>query len=205
MLGKLIIGGVTLATVGYGIKIYCEEEGCSLFDDDVISDERAEEASPPSTLPEDDTALNFYYYKVSLWESSLEEAKSLLNQLENCPYKIKLDQAVAEDTIEGSVDVAKVTKRMKQYGKLLAKADRLLRDELYVLRNIIEVSSDYSAFTDEMKATVESVYALSNVMVLLCQEPIMADDGVSKYSKELLKNQRVIVNGITATKQDDHE
>ena len=203
MLGKLIIGGVTLATVGYGIKIYCEDEGCSLFDD-VISDERTE-SSPPAVVPEDDIALNFYYYKVSLWESSLEEARSLFNQLENCSQDIKLDQAVAEDTIEGSVDVAKVTKRMKQYGKLFAKADRLLRNELYVLRNIIEVSSDYSAYTDEMKATVESVYALANVMVLLCQEPIMADDGtVSKHSKELLKGQKVIINSIS-TKVHNHE
>lgn len=205
MLGKLILGGVTLGAMGYGLKVYCDEEGCGFFGDDDVS--VGEDDKTP--ISENDSASNYYYYKVSLYKSSISEFNSLVNQLENCPIAIVKPNSIEfelEETTDGSSDVDKIAKRMRRYGKLLLTADELLSSELYALRNIIEVNPDYKTLTEIEQVTVQRAYQLANVMALLCHEKIVDEDGsITKHSKELLKSQRVIVNSITVPKQDDHE
>jgi len=80
MLKQLLIGGVTLATVGYGIKVYCEEEGCSFFDEDDSSVEECQVAPMRQSVLSEDSAMNYYHYKVSLYESSIAAFKhSIIN------------------------------------------------------------------------------------------------------------------------------
>jgi len=201
MLKQLLIGGVTLATVGYGIKVYCEEEGCSFFDEDDSSVEECQVAPMRQSVLSEDSAMNYYHYKVSLYESSIAAFQALYNQLENCSIRIVKPNSIEfelEEIAEGSADAEKITKRIRKYGKLLDKVDQLLSSELYTLRSIIEVNPDYSTFTEEKEqATVQTAYKLAQMMATLCHEKIVAEEGtVTKGSKELLKSQREIVNSI---------
>ncbi len=196
MLGKLLIGGVTLATVGYGIKKYCEEESCSIFDAEDEDHKTSIESLP----------MNFHYYKVSLYESIISDFQTLVNELKNCPIK-RVKSRIEfepEEVVEDSKDAKKITKRMKKYTKLLNEADHLLRDTLDRLRSVIEVNPDYGAYTAEEQARVQSAHKLTNVIVLLCHEKIVSEIGIiSKHSKKLLKSQREIVNSISNKQGND--
>lgn len=199
MLGKILIGGVTLATVGYGIKVYCEEEGCHFFDENV-SDEGQGGEEPNTSFPED-SYMNYFYYKVSLYESTMAEFQSLYSQLRNCPMATFQSSITfePEEVAEDSKDAKKITKRMKKYTKLLNEADHLLRDMLDRLKNIIEVNPHYSVLTKNEQTDIQAAHKLANVIVLLCHEKIIGEDGsVTKHSKELLKSQRAIVDSISS-------
>ena len=205
MLTKLLIGGVTLATVGYGIKQYCEDEGCGFFDDLFDEDSETQEEYQPvkeSVIPlsDEDTLLNFYYYKVSLYETTMREFKLLYNRLENCNIGslTHSDYEFDIEEIDHSKDgFKKVLKRILKYGIFMDKTSHLLDNEVYKLREILEVSVDYATFSEKDQETTQKACNLAKVIDALCHVEIVSEDGVAtKDSKILLKSQKRVVKEL---------
>ena len=198
MLGKLLIGGVTLATVGYGIKQFCEEEGCDFFDDVFEEDETSSYSETfgsqrEHTFQNDREALlNFYYYKVSLYETTMAEFQELNLQIKNSEVDaLKYSEFEFEDEQmpKSMNEIKKILKRIKKYSIFLDQLDTQLRDALYKLRGIIEVSHDYTTYTLEDKSVVKEAFVLAKTIETLCHVNILNKKGeVSKASKKLLKS-----------------
>lgn len=207
MLGKLLIGGVTLATVGYGIKQYCEEEGCGLLDD-LFDDAKPQTEYEPtqtgkSLISDNEILQNFYYFKISLYETTLYEFKSLYNCLENCDVGILKDSDCEFDIEEAEPfkeGFEKIVKRVTKYSSFLDKVSNLLDTETYKLRGILERSTDYTTFSKEEQTTVRIAYKLSEVMDTLFHAKLISKNGsVTKHSKQLLKSQKNIVEDILSS------
>lgn len=106
-----IIGGVTLAAVGYVIKEYCEEEGCP-WDEPSYSNSASEEDI--STASNDESNISFkkskefHKFKKEIYKTSMKEYQEFLqkHQLQNSTIsteakleKYKFDDELITDEI----------------------------------------------------------------------------------------------------------
>ncbi len=71
----LIIGGVTLAVVGYAIKEVCEEEGCP-WDNKIPTPER----DNTETVEISKQSKEFHKFKKTIYKSSMQEYQSFLEK-----------------------------------------------------------------------------------------------------------------------------
>ncbi len=108
----LIIGGVTLAAVGYAVKEYCEEEGCPWDTSDNIFASTQNSDTDADTNKNSDEAKKFHKLKKEICKSSMQKYKEFLEtykltnsdiDFESKPTKQKFSDDDIDDELLGYI------------------------------------------------------------------------------------------------------
>jgi len=137
-----VLGGIALAAVGYGVKEYCESEGCPWDEDDTSSKER-------------NAFESFYTSKMHLYRGRFEELRTILLKVEHTDFVVEEGFTPVEEKLSSS----KVTEEMKVqialHGEMLAYSGKILSHYISVLIKLLESSTDYEKYDKSQKRLVK--------------------------------------------------
>ncbi len=150
---RLVLGGIALAAVGYGVKEYCESEGCPW-------DEEPERTySAPVNLFE-----SIHKQKLELYEHKLHNLKVLLLKFENTNEKLQFKDSInihEEKLLQSELeDDVKLYANM--YMQALKTSVRLVESYSDDLKVLLTTETDYSRLNKSEKKLIKSVYGVVN-------------------------------------------
>jgi len=152
----LIIGGVTLAVVGYAIKEVCEEEGCP-WDSKTSTFEKTEEAE---TVMNSKKAKDFHKFKKNIYKVSMQEYQEFLEKhnLQNDDIttdlkleKQKLSDEMITDEIESYINQISNTLEILSYN--LSLGIKMMQNEKSLEDEVVQKLNSYA----------NSIYNLSHL------------------------------------------
>ena len=151
----LVLGGIALAVVGYGVKEYCEEEGCP-WD---------EKVSCTPSLPTKVTLSSLHEIKTSLHDDKLLKLRVQLLKIEqsddNLRFKDTVNmhkEALVYSELEDDVKVY-----MSRYKKLLDKSSDLIDVYADGIETLMEENTQYESYTKTEKKLVKKAYKIVNM------------------------------------------
>lgn len=182
MLGRLLIGGITLAAVGYGLKKYCDEEGC--FEEKeqrFVSDLLGDESEKKNKLTE------LYQLKVSIYSDVFSEFNRLLSEIYNREThpekyaKIAFKKEVSQDDSPS----AEILTRADEFITALRNAKILFEINIEDLQKIVTQSTDFYTYSQQDKELIDNMFSHANIIGELCHTKIIREDGgVTEESQE---------------------
>ena len=133
----LVLGGIALAAVGYGVKEFCESEDCPWDENDT--------SSRPSPNERFDS---FQKSRVALHADELQRLRELLMKVTYADAKYVLDDAVSfkKEKLHGGVLYEDVALYMGMYEASIRRAIRLADDYIVNIETILDVSCDYADY-----------------------------------------------------------
>ena len=145
---RLIVGGATLAAVGYALKEYCEEEACPW--DEFLSSEQSREKEP--SFKNGAIAKEFHKQKKSIYKKSMQEYKAFLETQNISDAELPLDSKLTKEKFsdERAEDVILYIQQIS--------------DTLEILSCNLDLEIRYFS-DDKEKITqyAQSIYALSHL------------------------------------------
>lgn len=187
----LVLGGVALAAVSYGIKQYCEKEGCpwdSVYDyGDCGYKYNDDFGSEIRDLSSDELFEKLYQTKLHVYDTQVLEFNKIGSFIENYPYKklknstetFKLEKSSNEDILDDLYDYQDELHQLSEAQKFL---------EMYInrVKKIVKHKSDYEDFNEDQQKTLELTYELTKTINKLIKTKMFSKDGESN-SKHMLK------------------
>ncbi len=207
----LVLGGIALATVGYGVKKYCENDGkgCEVLTEglidlaDMMEDLEAKlglndysyENSSSSSTDSDNLLDAVHRFKNEIYNGSIVPFVELLDSIKyydagKFPYK---EQSLNQEFTENLSDECKAD--VAQYSYVLKKASKKLLGLVTVLQEIVKEKEDYTLFTKTEKRTLEKASAYAKIIIDLLAVKIVKKSGkinVKLEQKVLLAMQRLM-------------
>ena len=160
---RLIIGGVTLAAVGYAIKEYCEEEGCPWDKPSYTKNTTEEEmnnVSNDETIDSFKKSEDFYKFKKSIYEESMTQYEEFLQKhlLQNS--EISTEIKLEEEKLSEELITHEVASYIAQISNTLDILVHNLSLETTLLENkqVIEAND-----ATELNSYANNIYALSHL------------------------------------------
>jgi len=178
----LVLGGIALAVVGYGLKEYCEEEECP-WD---------EKTNTNFKTKSDDVKLrfeNFHKTKVNLYKDLFIENLQLLVQVKNMKsIKLKYITATFPKELHETID-DNVADMLTASEEILLYIKDLLRSSAREMNAILKHSTDYSTYTKEEQIIFSKTYKLLKLTSKLCHTPLVTEKGIlsEKYEIQMVK------------------
>ena len=171
----VVLGGIALTAVGYGIAKVLEDE-CDCF-------------TTTKTAPtKDNTLEEFYIFSNDVLNSSYKDFQEILKNVQNLnldePKEIKTNQSYpkTDDNIE------KINHVADDLYKLLDYCNTLFRENIVKLNNIVNVSTVYNSYSQNAKNLFSATVALENIISdILYTNVINKNDKPSKSTKKLVK------------------
>ena len=162
----LVLGGIALAAVGYGVKEYCEENGCP-WDDEVSY-------TPPKPS---NFFADLHREKITLHEEALPKLRALLLRVDNTDEKLILDDAVSldEEKLENEALKEDVKLYADIYKNVLSDASGVLNAYADEIEILLEISTKYENYNKSQKNLVKKVYKLINVTQVLLAHRLVDD------------------------------
>lgn len=163
----LVLGGIALAAVGYGVKEYCEEEGCP-------SDENNTSSRPSPNERFD----SFQKNRVSLHSEELQRLRVLLMKVTHTDAKYVLDDVVSfkKEKLNGGLLYEDVALYMGMYEASIRKATRLADDYIVNIETMLDFSCDYADYGKPEKKIIKKAYKLINATQKLLVLPLLDKD-----------------------------
>lgn len=158
----LIIGGVVLAATGYGVA--------KLLEDDCNCNKESEpffvDLKNGNYEPQEDEAIEKYELaKIELYNTTLMELKTALNEIENLDKEVLVTTLEFEKTI---YPFEELTNEIKQsfegYTHILQKTKDYISSKLDSLDSIIINESDYEKYTNDDKKLVDDFMHLCTII-----------------------------------------
>jgi len=119
----LVLGGIALAAVGYGVKEYCESEGCP-WDETLIQ--------TPNKI---DIFQKIEEMKAIFYEEILPKCREMLLVTGYSPKKFMCDSSLSKEV--GSFNNVSFTKELQIYSDLLYET---LKDASYLLERYLDIA-----------------------------------------------------------------
>lgn len=165
---RLIIGGVTLAAIGYAIKEYCEEEGCPWDKPSHTNTKNTTEDETNNVSNDDSKKLKeFYEFKKDIYEESMTRYQEFLqkHQLQNSEIstEIELEEEKLIDeliTHEVASYIAQISNTLDILVYNLSLGIRLLEN-----KQVIEASN-----VAELNNYANNIYVLSHLKLFDAHE-----------------------------------
>ncbi len=183
---RLILGGVTLAAAGYGLKKYLEdEENADKVQDKLIKGyewiDRAEQRSDEFfdglieklDLDEDNNQTEeskhetdkifheFWDLKKTLYLTIFKEADLALKEIHNLPEEKK---SVFARSYDGRTSFVEPTEensgKIKEFIEIFRKTEKVVEKELDEVEPVLLRSNDYRSYNEEEKEKVDKLIAL---------------------------------------------
>ncbi|MEA2047775.1 MAG: hypothetical protein U9O64_04930 [Campylobacterota bacterium] len=168
MMLPLVLGGIALAAVGYGLKEYCESEGCP-WDEEENTLSRSDEVRTDFET--------FHKIKIELYKDYFVDSVQLLSQVENMPSKnLKQITATFSKELHDSInnDVAEMLTASKE---VLLYVQDILMVSVRNMQNILEESTDYRSYSKEEQEVFMNGQKLLKLTGKLCHTPLVGKDG----------------------------
>ena len=178
----LVLGGIALAAVGYGLKEYCDSEGCP-WDEETDTNLKSKS---------DDVKLrfeNFHSTKVSLYKDFFVENLQLLAQVKNMKsIKLKYITATFPKELHETID-DNVADMLTASEEILLYVKDLLRSSAREMNAILEHSTDYTTYTKEEQLLFINAYKLLKLTGKLCHTSLVIEEGSlsEKYEDNMEK------------------
>lgn len=154
----LLIGGVTLAAVGYAIKEYCEEEGCPWENMEKTYTTQTQENTPYYTISKE-----FHKFKKKLYKKSMKEYKEFLekNAIDNddAMKYVKIEKELIENHL--------ISSALESYIDELSFVLNTLSYNLKLSLKLLEKQENVSnANLEQINTYVENIDKLSHLKLL---------------------------------------
>jgi len=155
----LVLGGIALAAVGYGVKEYCESEGCPWYDEEEIR------SHTPTNIFE-----SLHKQKLALYENKLLKLRVLLLKLEGVDEKLQFKDTVNiyEETLSSYNTEEDVKLYADRYRRVLDTSVMLVEINTNALEMLLDEKTHYKHLSKLEKKFVKEVYkVVNNVQKLL--------------------------------------
>ena len=186
----LVLGGIALAAVGYGLKEYCEEEGCP-WDNEVRTRPSRSEA-PVNTFEE------LHKDKVALYEDRLLGLRVQLLNIENVDKKLAfkntvniVDEKLSETVIEDDVMVY-----AELFTDTLNKSSRLLESASEKIDDLVDNNTKYETYSKAEKKLVKKAYKIVNVSQKLLGLVLLDNEVLKLETVPVLKALALKIEGL---------
>ncbi len=195
----LVLGGIALATVGYGVKKYCEADGkgCDALTDTLLdfSDKMEDleeklgfndysfKRSSSGSTQSDNLLDAVHRFKNEIYSGSIVPFVELLERVKHYDvdefsYK---EQSFKQEFEENLTDENKTD--LSQYSYVLKKAYEKLLDLASILQETAEEKGDYRLFSKTEKRTLQKALAYAKIITDLLVVKIVKKSG--KVNKNL--------------------
>ncbi len=184
----LVLGSIALAAVGYGVKEYCETEGCPW--------DEAQEAK--ASKPLENTFTKIEREKKKLHEELQLHFKQHLLAIEHKKkWKLQESTTVSYETLSQSNIPEDVTLYAKQYVALLEETSQKVNFCLELLVRLKEKNKPYKSFTKEEKQLLKNGYKLFNLSSEMLTLQLLDDDSLNVEAIAPLKTLRKELDTVT--------
>lgn len=187
-----IVGGVALATAGYGLKKYCESNGagCDEFNDGLVwISDRMEDL-------EDMLGMNEYHFNVSSQSSSASDPLATLYKVKKQMYQESIvpfcdmlrnienfdanatvcrEPKLKEESTETLTE--KIQNDLTGYVHLLKSAHQKLSLLFEELQGSLPENADYAQFDDKSKHCLKQACVYAGVLVSLMEVKVVKKSG----------------------------
>jgi len=181
----LVLGGIALAAVGYGVKEYCESEGCP-WDE--------EPSHTPINIFE-----SLHQQKLELSERKLLHLKQLLWKMENIDKKLQLMDVVIiehEKLLSSELeDDVKLYSDM--YSNILTSSVRLVDGYAHTVEALLAKETDYNHLNKSEKKCVKKAYKVVNTIEKLIGLRLLDDKVLNVEVIPLLKKYKSNIDTLT--------
>lgn len=171
----LIVGGIALTAIGFGIKEYCEAEGCP------------RESEPNQKEPEQ-SVERLQALKSRIASGICEEGVTLLSRVEGLKDSIPRLSLPGEE-IPPPFLSEEQTDRIEEYRLALMSAASQIAEGIDDLKSILAVSRIYDALSPEAQSRIETFRTRLKLLCKLVSGRIIDEDGniTSKAKKIIVK------------------
>lgn len=148
-----VLGGMALAAVGYGVKEYCDSEGCPW--DEVPSSELTNKKNIFQSL-------NFK--KRTIYEERfklLQDYLSTIKNLKDMPLDV-WENTLTEDELDDSESDSEIILYVEIYSEVLRDCDRIFETYIQKCESLLEASSDYKDYIKDDKKALKKMYKFMN-------------------------------------------
>lgn len=147
----VILGGVALTAVGYGVARFLEDEcHCS--------------KSKEIEVLNADALKKFYQLRQTVFETSYTKLEAMLNEIQNLNIEDKVEIVFTNVLPKTNVYHPKVEKVASQLYILLEQCHSLFEPYVSKVSDILRVSNNYTAYSKEAKNTLSDALMLSHVI-----------------------------------------
>jgi len=149
----LVLGGIALAAVGYGVKEYCESEGCPW--DEEVESKLDKEVNVFELLQKQKTAL---------YENKLLKLRVLLLQIENVDERLKFkdtvkihEEKLSDNELEDDVELY-----VSMYKDMLNLSSDLFDSYIHIVEDILTSKTKYESLDKSERKIVKQAYKVVN-------------------------------------------
>jgi hypothetical protein len=174
----LVLGGIALAAVGYGMKEYCESEGCPW-------DEEPERTyTAPVNLFE-----SLHQKKLELYEHKLRKLRELVLQFEGVDKKLQLKDTatIYEETLLQSELEDDVRLYANMYMQTVHTSASLVDTYIYTLEVLLATEKHYHRLDTLEKKLIKRVYRVVNNVQKLLGLRLLEDKALNVATVPTLK------------------
>ena len=163
----LVLGGIAMAAVGYGVKELCENEGCP-WD---------QEATPLQFSAEEDFA-RLQKDKVSLHKVQLAKLRELLMRIAHVEEQSMLDDrtSVKKEKLEEGVLEEDVALYMEMHERSIRRATRIANAYISELTTLLKTSCDYQDYSKAERKSIKKACKLINQTQKLLVLPLLDEE-----------------------------
>ncbi|MDD2357795.1 MAG: hypothetical protein PHX13_07780 [Thiovulaceae bacterium] len=176
---RLVLGGVALATAGYGLKRYCDENNgqfdlCKLTRKnifvDLIDKFQHHNENPKNILEEYESV------KYSLHVTTLKEVNLALSEITNIGRTIEFPSFESDDDKYNQLALTdENSKKIGEFIVILQKAQEHLNMKLDSLDTLLARSNDYSTYSEKERNCLQHIILLNDRIYDIIQLPISFD------------------------------
>lgn len=169
-----ILGGVALAATGYGVAKLLEEDcNCDKKSEPFFVDLDNENHE----AKEDESLEKFELAKIELYNTSLVELKTALNEVENIDIEIPITTLEFEKTIYPFEELTdEIKQKFEKYSNILQKTKEYVDEKLDTLDSIIISQSDYEKYSEDDKTLVDDLIRLCTLIDKVSQSKMTNDN-----------------------------
>ena len=165
-----VLGGIALAAVGYGVKEYCESEGCPWDEDDTSSKER-------------NAFESFYTSKMHLYRGRFEELRTILLKVEHTDFVVDEEFTLLEEKLSSSKITEEMKVQINLHEEMLDYSSNVLGKYVSILAKFVNSSTDYEQYDKSQKKLVKRAFkVLGSVQNLLSLRLLDANGEVNVKS-----------------------
>ena len=151
----LVLGGIALAAVGYGVKEFCESEGCPW-----------DEASSSTRTKKKNVFKKLHKRKMTIYDTNFKTLKEHLSQIKNLkelPLDIE-EKAPTKEKLDHSDVTGEVKVYVEQYIDILRDANSVLVIYVKKVEEIMHTSLDYREYSKKDKKFLKKLYRFMKEM-----------------------------------------
>ncbi len=192
----LVLGGVALATIGYGVAKLFEDDCESSYRESRSKNENSPDEEIDDISPEAKEVITlFKKVKSELYRVSLSELHTALDEIQNLKSKFDIDSDVI---VDGQYNFATISDDVKaefvKYAEILTMTQKYIDTNLNKLDTIIISSNDFTAYGDDDKEFITNLENIRNLVVIATNSNMTVDgETISREVKRAFAKLQMIV------------